>query len=72
MKPTHLVALGCLAAASTLPASAQRSINRGLHIPPVKTPVVIDGRLDDWETGRLGNWRIERVEETVDPSRRMF
>ncbi|MGI5867925.1 MAG: sugar-binding protein [Kiritimatiellia bacterium] len=49
MKSTQLFALGCLAAASALPASAQRTINRGLHAPPAKDPVVIDGRLDDWD-----------------------
>jgi hypothetical protein len=33
----------------TLPAVAQRTMNRGLHAPPVKTPVVVDGKLDEWD-----------------------
>ncbi len=32
-----------------LPASAQRTMNRGLHATPVKAPVVIDGKLDEWD-----------------------
>jgi len=30
-------------------AAAERTTNRGLHAPPVKAPVVIDGRLDEWD-----------------------
>ena len=29
--------------------SVQRTMNRGLHAPPVKAPVVIDGKLDEWD-----------------------
>lgn len=44
-----LALAGCIASASTLPAAAQRTVNRGLHAPPARGTVIIDGLLDEWD-----------------------
>ena len=44
-----LTVLTLLFAAGT-PALAQRAINRGFHAVPAAKKVIIDGKLDEWDT----------------------
>ena len=51
MKPLYLqLALAAMMLIACAPAMAQRAVNRGLHAVPAPDKVVIDGKLDEWDT----------------------
>jgi len=51
MKATYFyLTLFAIMFAAAAPAMAQRAINRGLHAVPAPAKVIIDGKLDEWDT----------------------